>query len=65
MNVATEQKVLHIGFFQVVNLVTSEFIQQGDIEREQLNENEIPVIIDCLTIISPNAWFTRATQAQA
>lgn len=29
--------------FKVVHLVTSEFIQQGDIEREKFNENDIPV----------------------
>lgn len=28
---------------QVVNLVASEFIQQGDIEREKFHENNIPV----------------------
>ncbi len=26
-----------------MHLVTSEFIQQGDIEREKFNENDIPV----------------------
>ena len=31
---------------EVVNLVTSEFLQQGDIEREKFNENDIPAMMD-------------------
>ncbi|XP_046846029.1 dual 3',5'-cyclic-AMP and -GMP phosphodiesterase 11A-like isoform X2 [Xenia sp. Carnegie-2017] len=31
---------------EVVNLVASEFIQQGDIEREKFHENNIPAMMD-------------------
>lgn len=34
-------------------MVTSEFIQQGDIEREKFNENDIPVRLRVLLDIVP------------